>query len=367
MTFQSSRDLPSASRPLALSPGRGRIASVAFAVAAVTLGAPVSAAARPDALALAPAPAPSATASWELLEDLRILTNEDPAEYAPRLEALLAAFREVPPKDSLERARAEENLTKLRRARLTLARAHLANGDEEAALRTLDAIRRESVGVDVDFGAMGPSLADLAKTLDPPRGAPPTITCGSACVVVLEGRIVALDTRGQPQSLRVPYGTYELIIAPAGGLSPTPTGSSSPDEVERTFVTIRQNESTPASLRWPSAAYDEAPASAPPPSPQTDSSTLRAGFPDARSRRTAALALGITGGALAVLGAVLVGLRPGCSTAPCATSPAVLTGVAALGAGIPLTAGALGIGLTRDPSPSPAQASGYRLVVHGRF
>ena len=96
-------------------------------------------------------------------------------------------------------------------------------------------------------------------------------------------------------------------------------------------------------------------------------STRAADVSDGRARKTAALALGVAGGALVVIGAVLVGATPGCASQSCWTSPAALTGLAAIGAGLPLAAGALGIGLARDAHGSPAQISSYHLVVRGRF
>ena len=87
----------------------------------------------------------------------------------------------------------------------------------------------------------------------------------------------------------------------------------------------------------------------------------------ARTRRGEANTQTVVMIILAIVGGVLIGVRPGCDTAPCTTAPAVLAGIGAVSAGIPLLAGALTLGLIRDrPSPSDAQAR-YRLVLQGRF
>lgn len=336
--------------------GRARLTSTALAVAVFFGSTPVSVAASPTA---------SVGPSWELLEDLRILTNEDPADYAPRLEALLSEFRAATLEEFVARARDEEKLVKLRRARLTLARAQLSGGDKNAALRSLGDVQRANIGVDVDFGAMGPSLAALAQDLDTRRGKPPTITCAAPCVVLFDGRIVHLDTQGQAQSLEVPLGTYEVLLSSAQSPDPNSDDASTDFNAERLTVVVGRDGAAPANLRWPStpaetetAAIAHAGADASPPGAGTASATRR---------KKTSLALGITGGVLVVIGAVLVGTRPGCTDTPCLTSPGVLSGLVALGAGIPLIAGALGVGLARDPTTPANQVTAYRLVIQARF
>lgn len=332
----------------------GGWARLSICATALLASAPAQATASTAASASAPSPAPS----WEALEDLRILTNEEPADYAPRLEALLQAFREVPVDEVVARSRDASKLRKLRRARLTLARAQLTRGDEAAALRTLATVQRENVGVDVDFAAMGPSLAALAERADPRQGLAPIIRCDRACSVIVEGREVSLDTEGNAQVLPFPVGTYEFIIAePSAAVeaSPEPRDDVAP---ERFTVVISEGVTNPAALTWPPAGL----------APTNDADAALEPHPQTLGhRRNAALGLGITGGILAIVGGVLIGVRPGCDTAPCTTAPAVLAGIGAVSAGIPLLAGALTLGLIRDrPSPSDAQAR-YRLVLQGRF
>jgi hypothetical protein len=131
-------------------------------------------------------------------------------------------------------------------------------------------------------------------------------------------------------------------------------------------VVVENDGADPAILQWPPPEKSRALDSDDLAGAEGDS-TRAVDVSDGRARKRAALALGVAGGALVVIGAVLVGATPGCSSQPCWTSPAALTGLAAIGAGVPLAAGALGIGLARDPRASPGQVSGYHVVVRGRF
>ena len=351
---------------------RGTPAAASAALLGVALSlavaTPAQGAARDAHDAPAVGAAPDVEDPWIALEDARILVNEDPSRYAPRLRDQLDGLSRLADSDRRALATTPSLLAQREKARLTLARALLNLGDEPAAMAQLEVAQREAHGADLQLERLGPSLSALGDSLDERRVPGPRLRCDAPCLVIVEGRVVTDAGDGTPLG-SLPPGTYDLWVVADGVDHP---------QLRRTF---RVDDADAASdvLVWPSTPpappADAAPGSS---APTTGTSAGRDAAATVLGRRRAAVALGVLGGVLAGTGVALLATRPGCAQTPCATVPAVLVGWSLVGAAIPTASAAVGLGVSvsrrrgnRDASSASAgsapSARSLTFSVSGRF
>lgn len=315
-----------------------------FVLAGLYLAA--SAHAPTAAATVTPLPAPAAASwfapadrvqdqLWSDLEDARILVNEDPAAYIPRLRAALDALSGRSVKARVAAGDQPRTQTQRQRARLTLARALAGLGEDDAAMDELREALRENLGAPLDLAAMGPTLGSFESRLPTERALAPLVSCGDTpCVVLLEGRWFRPDELGP---LSLPHGRYDYIIVDAATREvlaqepfELPAPATGPDAAtSRPMFTLSTFD------------VDDCPPT---------STVSRRGADEARraaaSARTGAIVLGVLGGVLATTGAALVGTNAGCdASAGCGVDGGTLAGWGALGASLPMISGAVVLGL----------------------
>lgn len=177
---------------------------------ALVLGAtptPASAMAspRPAVLRVASGQIQDDVAPLDALEQARILANDNPAKFAEQLAEAIAAMEADP--SLVDDAEAQ---SQRQRALLTLARAYLKAGREDAAAAVMDRAIRTSLGQAVPAANFGPTLEALYVARRDALGEASTLelTCPSACVFVVAGRTV------EAGELDVAPGEYAVQAGP---------------------------------------------------------------------------------------------------------------------------------------------------------